>query len=111
MSMDANTQELFKIIEKYHIPHSIKGNVHNDAKNALVSFREKLRIIKPESCYNQDRRKENFEYLHYLILIRSALINKKYIEACHELGSLIYRFTITELHMKMLIIQLLDEYL
>ncbi|WP_026395122.1 hypothetical protein [Acetobacterium malicum] len=108
--MEKVTKELFEIIKKYHLPCSMKGNINNDAKEALLEFREKLRLIKPESCYNQNKMKRNFDYLHYLIPIRSALINQQYIAACHELGSLIYRYTVTELHMKMLILQLLDEY-
>lgn len=108
--LDIVTKELFESIEKYHLPCSMKGNINNDAKEALLGFREKLRLVKPESCYNQNKIKRNFDYLHYLIPIRSALINQQYNAVCHELGSLIYRYTVTELHMKMLILQLLDEW-
>lgn len=107
--MDAITDELFDLIKIYNVPCIEDEKKNNDAKNALFKFRGKLKTVKPETCYNHD--KDSLFYLHFLLTLRQALIDGRYIYACNELGSLIYRYSVNEERMKKIILETLERYL
>ncbi len=108
---DDTTQELYEVIRGYNVPHEDSGAERNEsARKALVAFHEKLKAVKPEEWYNPYDGYDLF-YMHFIMILRQALIDKNYEIACNEMGSLIYRYPISEQRIRAMILHTLERYL
>lgn len=108
--MDTVTKEMFDLIGEYHVPHKKSGVVRNEAaKQALSIFHERLKDVKPKEWYTINGNR--LFYMHFLMVLRKALIENNYEVACNELGSLIYRYPISEQRIRAIVLHTLERYL
>lgn len=105
--MDTVTKELFDIFRKYHFDS--KPELNTEAREALCLFLKKLKKTKSRKSYQGSQ--DYMVYLHYLMIMRRGLLDENYLIVCNELGSLIDRFPPTETRIKLIIIELLEEFL
>lgn len=105
--MDTVTKELFDIFRKYHFDS--KPELNTEAREALCLFLKKLKKTKSRKSYQSGY--NYMFYLRYLMIMRRGLIDENYRIVCNELGSMIYRFPPTETRIKLIIIELLEEFL
>lgn len=108
--MDTVSKEMFDIIGEYHVPNKNSGMVRNEAaKKALIKFHEKLKDVEPKEWYIMNGNR--LFYMHFLMVLRQALIDNNYEVACNELGSLIYRYPISEQRIRAIVLHTLERYL
>jgi len=82
-------KELFLILLPHDNWFNDAGEEKNlEAKKALYRFYDELIKIKPEKEYRKNR--FHIYYLDFLIKIKKALMEEKYMRACNELVSLMY---------------------
>ena len=87
--------ELFKILEEHDSYNNDYGDKANeDARKALIISYHKLSQFKPSKKYSTDfmfrRGNGHLNYILYLLKIKKALQEEKYMRAVHELTSLIH---------------------
>lgn len=80
------------------------------AKEALYIFYEELTKCKPSKKY-KNRNGEHMSYLRYLVAIKKALLEEKYMRACNELLSIIHYEPFLQKRIYFNIINLLKEHL
>lgn len=101
-------RELYAILS----PHDNWGNDSGEEKNleakkALYDFYTKIIKLKPETEY-----RKNFlhmSYLPYLVKIKIAVQEQKYMRACNELISLMYYEHILQGRNYYIIIKIMEE--
>lgn len=82
-------KELFLLLEPHDNWFNDAGEDENlEAKKALCIFYEKLKNLKPERKYRKNRL--HMSYLPYIVRIKAAFMEQKYMRVCNELISLMH---------------------
>jgi hypothetical protein len=83
-------EELYSIIRPYDSWWNVQREGKNlQAKKALCDFYKELKKHKPSKSYEK-RDVLHISYLPYLVKIKKAFMEQKYMRACNELVSLMY---------------------
>ena len=106
--------DLFLILKPYDSWFNHYGEKKNlEAKAALYKFYKKLTTLKPEKKYNNSHNfihySYHISYICYLIKIKQAFIEKKYMRACNELRSLNYYEPFFQARIYYNVLKLLEE--
>lgn len=82
-------KELFLLLEPHDNWFNGAGEDENlEAKKTLNVFYKKLKKLKPENEYRENRL--HMSYLPYIIRIKEAFMEQKYMRVCNELVSLMH---------------------
>lgn len=80
-----------------------------DARTVLHDVYMLLKAVRPSKLYDTDAFHSHFSYLHHLIAIRKALLEKRYSRAVNELGSFAYAQPILQRRIYYNLLSLLEE--
>lgn len=81
--------ELFNILNPYDDWQNDAGEEENlKARQALVSFYQEIKKLKPDRKYHIYYL--HISYFHYLLRIKKAFLENKYMRVCNEIMSLMY---------------------
>lgn len=82
-------KELFDILNPFDNWENNAGDEKNlEAKQALSTFYIEIKKLKPDREYKNDFL--HISYLNYLVRIRKAFIEQKYMLVCNEMISLMH---------------------
>ena len=82
-------EKLYSILEPYDSWWNDEGEEKNlEAKKALQNFYKELKKLKPSKKYEKNI--THFSYIPYLVKIKKALDERKYMRACNEIISLMH---------------------
>lgn len=83
-------KKLYSILRPYDNWSNDEGEEKNqEAKKALSDFYEELIKRKPDKAYKKGNRM-HMSYITYLIAMKKAFMQKKYMRVCNELTSLMH---------------------
>lgn len=88
--MKDNVKKLFQSLAPYDDWYSNCEAKNEEAKKALLTFAKELNRIKPDDVYKFNHDTGHFGYLRYIIRVKKAINEKKYMRVCCEIRSLIY---------------------
>jgi hypothetical protein len=82
-------EKLYSILRPYDNWYNDEGEEKNlEAKKVLKDFYQELKKLKPSRKYEKNML--HLSYIPYLVRIKKALNEKKYMRACNELVSLMH---------------------